>query len=85
MGVEEEYFVVDRAGRAVTAVGPRLSAHAVGALGDLGSGEFADRQVELRTPPCADLAVCSLQGHVYLPDREVAALVGNHLRLWYCG
>ncbi|MBC2879586.1 MULTISPECIES: carboxylate-amine ligase [Streptomyces] len=29
-----------------------------------------------------DFAVCSLHVHVSLPDREVAALVGNHLRAW---
>ncbi|MFJ4593662.1 MULTISPECIES: YbdK family carboxylate-amine ligase [unclassified Kitasatospora] len=29
-----------------------------------------------------DFAVCALHVHVFLPDREVAALVGNHLRPW---
>lgn len=29
-----------------------------------------------------DLAVCALHVHVCLPDGEVAALVGNHLRPW---
>ncbi|MBO1418002.1 YbdK family carboxylate-amine ligase [Streptomyces sp. FH025] len=143
VGVEEEYFVVDPASRAVVAAGPRLAARAAGVLGDLVSGEFTDLQVEVRTPPCAamdelsarlawlrrelaacaeaeglavcpsatpvlgggdaapvgdhpryrdgvelfrtmmdDFAVCALHVHVYLPDREVAALVGNHLRPW---
>ncbi|MFI2612808.1 YbdK family carboxylate-amine ligase [Kitasatospora sp. NPDC018619] len=143
VGVEEEYFVVDPASRAVVAAGPRLAARAAGVLGDLVSGEFTDLQVEARTPPCAtmdelsavlsrlrrelaacaareglavcpsatpvlgggdavpvgdhpryragaelframvdDLAVCALHVHVCLPDREVAALVGNHLRPW---
>ncbi|MCC9306057.1 YbdK family carboxylate-amine ligase [Kitasatospora sp. RB6PN24] len=29
-----------------------------------------------------DFALCALHVHVFLPDREVAALVGNHLRPW---
>ncbi|WP_199178055.1 carboxylate-amine ligase [Mycobacterium hubeiense] len=29
-----------------------------------------------------DFAICSLHTHVYLPDAEVAVLVGNHLRPW---
>ncbi|MFF2545127.1 YbdK family carboxylate-amine ligase [Kitasatospora sp. NPDC058063] len=143
VGVEEEYFVVDPASRAVVPGGPRLAARSAGVLGDLVSGEFADLQIEVRTPPCAtmgelsaqlvrlrrtlaacaeaegltvcpsaapvigggdavpvgdhpryrdgvrlfrtlmdDFAVCALHVHVCLPDREVAALVGNHLRPW---
>ncbi|MFD0406704.1 YbdK family carboxylate-amine ligase [Kitasatospora sp. NPDC127116] len=143
VGVEEEYFVVDPATRAVVPGGPRLAARAAGVLGDLVSGEFTDLQVEVRTPPCAtmgelsaqlvrlrrtlaacaeaegltvcpsatpvigggsavpvgdhpryrdgvelfrtlmdDFAVCALHVHVCLHDRQVAALVGNHLRPW---
>jgi glutamate---cysteine ligase / carboxylate-amine ligase len=29
-----------------------------------------------------DFAVCSMHTHVHLPDRDVALLVGNHLRPW---
>ncbi len=29
-----------------------------------------------------DFAVCALHTHVHLPDREIAVLVGNHLRPW---
>lgn len=29
-----------------------------------------------------DFAVCALHTHVHLPDRELAVLVGNHLRPW---
>ncbi|MFI9159368.1 carboxylate-amine ligase [Kitasatospora aureofaciens] len=38
--------------------------------------------VELFRTMVDDLAVCALHVHVCLPDREVAALVGNHLRPW---
>lgn len=29
-----------------------------------------------------DFAVCAMHTHVHLPDREIAVLVGNHLRPW---
>ncbi|MGC5341756.1 carboxylate-amine ligase [Streptomyces sp. DT24] len=29
-----------------------------------------------------DFAVCALHVHVFLPDRDVAVLAGNHLRVW---
>ncbi|MFE4480476.1 MULTISPECIES: YbdK family carboxylate-amine ligase [Streptomycetaceae] len=38
--------------------------------------------VELFRSLMDDFAVCALHVHVCLPDREVAALVGNHLRPW---
>ncbi|MFF4926934.1 YbdK family carboxylate-amine ligase [Kitasatospora xanthocidica] len=38
--------------------------------------------VELFRGLMDDFAVCALHVHVCLPDREVAALVGNHLRPW---
>ncbi|WAL98781.1 YbdK family carboxylate-amine ligase [Streptomyces sp. Je 1-369] len=38
--------------------------------------------VELFRSMMDDFAVCALHVHVFLPDREVAALTGNHLRVW---
>ncbi|MFF4381663.1 YbdK family carboxylate-amine ligase [Kitasatospora sp. NPDC001547] len=38
--------------------------------------------VELFRTLMDDFAVCALHVHVCLPDREVAALAGNHLRPW---
>lgn len=143
MGVEEEYFLVHPVARTVESAAARVVARAAPALGDAVSGEFTRCQVEVRTPPCAEMArlraelahlregaaaaardeglrlcasgvpvlddggpadigdspryrasadeyglmmagftVCALQVHVHLPDRELAVLVGNHLRPW---
>ncbi|MFI9162465.1 carboxylate-amine ligase [Kitasatospora aureofaciens] len=38
--------------------------------------------VELFRTMMDDFTICALHVHVFLPDREVAALVGNHLRPW---
>ncbi|MGW7098719.1 carboxylate-amine ligase [Streptomyces sp. NPDC054838] len=38
--------------------------------------------VELYRSMMDDFAVCALHVHVFLPDRDVAALAGNHLRAW---
>ncbi|MEW2071357.1 YbdK family carboxylate-amine ligase [Streptomyces sp. NPDC007346] len=38
--------------------------------------------VELFRSMMDDFAVCALHVHVFLPDRDVAALAGNHVRVW---
>ncbi|MEU3827571.1 glutamate--cysteine ligase [Streptomyces sp. NPDC029080] len=38
--------------------------------------------VELYRSLMDDFALCALHVHVFLPDRDVAAQVGNHLRPW---
>ncbi|WP_037837707.1 carboxylate-amine ligase [Streptomyces sp. NRRL S-337] len=52
IGVEEEYFVVDPHTRAVVPTGPGVAARASRVVGDLAANEFAECQVEGRTPPC---------------------------------
>ncbi|MDT0609085.1 carboxylate-amine ligase [Streptomyces lancefieldiae] len=52
VGVEEEYFLVDPVTRLPVSGGPEVAAHAAGDIGDLVAEEFAQCQVEGRTPPC---------------------------------
>ncbi|MEU3370563.1 glutamate--cysteine ligase [Streptomyces sp. NPDC006660] len=52
IGVEEEYFLIDPGTRLAVPGGPRVAARAAGAVGDLVAPEFAECQVEGRTPPC---------------------------------
>ncbi|WP_082526724.1 glutamate--cysteine ligase [Kitasatospora sp. MBT63] len=56
VGVEEEYFLVDPATRALVPAASRVVARAAAALGDLVSGEFTTAQVEVKTSPCASMA-----------------------------
>lgn len=56
VGVEEEFFVVGAAARAVEPAAARLVARASAALGELVAGEFTDVQIEIRTPPCTSVA-----------------------------
>ncbi|MFU9032853.1 MULTISPECIES: carboxylate-amine ligase [Streptomyces] len=52
IGVEEEYFLVDPHTRAAVPAGPGVAARASRVVGDLVANEFAECQVEGRTPPC---------------------------------
>ncbi|MGI5335920.1 carboxylate-amine ligase [Streptomyces sp. CA-181903] len=52
VGVEEEYFLIDPVTRLVVPGGPGVAARAAEAVGDLVAKEFAECQVEGRTPPC---------------------------------
>ncbi|MFG2718507.1 glutamate--cysteine ligase [Streptomyces sp. NPDC048416] len=52
IGVEEEFFLVDPRTRSVVSGGPAVTARARAEVGDLAEGEFAQCQVEGRTPPC---------------------------------
>ena len=143
LGVEEEYLLVDPISRLPASAAGRVIPKAATLLGDLVSGEFAQQQVEVKTPPCSDagslrdellrlragaawaaadegvcvytsgtpvmagcgpvaigdhpryrasteqyramlddFSVCAVHVHIGVPDREVAVLVGNHLRPW---
>ena len=52
--MEEEFFLVHTATRAVEPAGSRTVARARETVGDLVSGEFHEGQLEVRTPPCDD-------------------------------
>lgn len=52
VGVEEEYFLVDPVTRLAVPGGPRVAARAAEAVEGLAAQEFAECQVEGRTPPC---------------------------------
>ncbi|MEU5088944.1 YbdK family carboxylate-amine ligase [Streptomyces sp. NPDC021356] len=52
VGVEEEHFLIDPVTRLTVPGGPGVAARAAEAVGDLAAEEFAECQVEGRTPPC---------------------------------
>jgi glutamate---cysteine ligase / carboxylate-amine ligase len=58
---------------------PILAAHEPWSVGDHPRYRAGVRQYRGMLD---DFAVCALHVHVHLPDRELAVLVGNHLRPW---
>jgi carboxylate-amine ligase len=56
IGVEEEFLLVHPVTRVPEPAGARVVGGAADSLGDLISSEFAQCQVEVKTPPCADAA-----------------------------
>ncbi|WP_234809849.1 carboxylate-amine ligase [Mycolicibacterium tusciae] len=56
IGVEEEFLLIDPVSRLPQPVGERVVAGAKHAIGELVSGEFAQCQLEVKTPPCSTAA-----------------------------
>jgi carboxylate-amine ligase len=56
IGVEEEFLLIDPVSRLPVPAADRVVARATETLGDLVSGEFAQQQVEVKTPPCSDVS-----------------------------
>ncbi len=74
-------------GRAAAAEGLRVCPSGTPVLGGAGPVVVGDHpryqtSVDLFRSMMDDYAINALHVHVHLPDRELAALVGNHLRPW---
>ncbi len=77
IGIEEEYFVFDAASRrAVTHVNKKFLAQAQEILGDRLMTEMLQSQIEVATPPCAELR--DARRHLAHYRSTLAAIARNH-------
>ena len=76
IGIEEEYLIVDKRTRALTAAPAEMFETLSRALGDQVAHEFMRSQVEINTPPCKSVA--EAKGHIAELRATVIGVAGEY-------